>query len=58
MKARARDRVFEDRSWNGIVSRIVSAYGLSTTAGDRTAAARDLENGWPVYIAGVLVKPL
>lgn len=59
MKAEAAGRVFEDRSWNGVVSRIVATYNLSTSAGERTSAARWLEDGEDVLLANsVTVKPL
>lgn len=59
MKAKAGDRVFEDRSWNGLVSRVVAAYNLKTSSGERTSAARWLEDGEDVLLAGtVTVKPL
>jgi hypothetical protein len=58
MRARAVGRTFEDRSWNGVVSRIVAAYKLETTAAQRVAAANDLANGRPVVISGVSVTPL
>jgi hypothetical protein len=58
MRARARWRDFSDTSWNGLVSRIVAAYGVSTTPQERVKAARDLEDGKKTTIAGVTITPL
>lgn len=59
MKAKVGTRVFEDRSWNGLVSRIVAAYNLNTSSGERTSAARWLEDGEDVLLGNsVTVKPV
>lgn len=59
MKAKVGNRVFEDRSWNGLVSRIVAAYNLNTSSGERVSVARWLANGEEVLLAGtVTVKPV
>jgi hypothetical protein len=58
MRARAKGRTFEDRSWNGIVSRVVAAFNLNTTAAERTAAARDLMDRRVATVGGVSINPL
>lgn len=59
MKAKVGSRVFEDRSWNGLVSRVVAAYNLKTSSGERIAAARWLQNGETVLLdEWVTIKPL
>ena len=58
MKAKASGREFSDVSWNGVVSRIVAAYRLSTTAGERVAAARDLADGKTVVLDGTGIRPV
>ena len=59
MKAKVGNQVFEDRSWTGVVSRIVAAFNLKTSTGERTSAARWLEDGEDVRLGNsVTVKPL
>lgn len=59
MKAQVAGRVFEDKSWNGLVSRIVAAYNLNTSSGERVSAARWLADGEDVRLGNsVTVKPI
>ena len=52
VQGRVGTETFTDRSWNGVVSRVVSKYGLSghVDAAKRVAAARKLENGQPARL--------
>lgn len=52
VQAKVGTETFTDLSWNGIVSRVVSRYGLSghVDATKRVAAARKLENGQPARL--------
>jgi hypothetical protein len=56
-KATAAGRTFEDKSWNGIVSRIAAANRLSTTPRERVEAAGALADGQTVTLGGVRIIP-
>lgn len=58
MKASVNGREFEDVSYNGLVAKIVAAVGKHRPpAQERINAARAMERGHSVVIAGVLIKP-
>jgi hypothetical protein len=57
-KAKASGREFTASSWNGVVSKIAAAYHLTTTAGERVAAARDLEDGETAVLDGTGIRPV
>lgn len=57
MQATAGGREFRDGSWNGLVSRVVAAYKLKTTPGQRVDAARDLMSGYSTTLAGIVITP-
>lgn len=52
------NRKFTDRSWNGIVSRVVSAYQLTTTSKERVTAARYLDEGNTARLRHVTIRPV
>ncbi len=56
-KATAAGRTFEDKSWNGLVSRIVAANHISTTPRERVEVAGALSEGQAVTLGGIRITP-
>lgn len=56
--AKASGREFSAPSWNAVVAKIVSAYRLETTAGERVAAARELLDGKTTTLDGTGIRPV